>query len=184
MGIEINKRDKKIQELQGDRTKLKNLLKKAKSAIDSINQKYKSSQEAAQQAQEKTENAMAKNRDLLQTLEIVQKQRNGIDRHDVKSILCRIRCNDVGYTLIQSKSLECIWYQDSLIINVQEQMNKEWKDTKQVNYNTIFKQQQQTEESLQACMQQYEERLKRVNEYMEQSNSSYLTCQEELQQCR
>jgi uncharacterized phage-like protein YoqJ len=76
--------------------------------------------------------------------------------------------------------MECIWYQDSLIINVQEQMNKEWKETKQVNYNTVFKQQKQTEENLQACMQQYEERLKRVNEYMEQSNSSYLTCQEEL----
>lgn len=33
-------------------------------------------------------------------------------------------------------------------------------------------------------MAQYEERLKRVNEYMEQSNSSFLNCQEELQQCR
>ncbi len=33
-------------------------------------------------------------------------------------------------------------------------------------------------------MQQYEERLKRVNEYMEQSNSSYLKCQEELNQQR
>ena len=53
-----------------------------------------------------------------------------------------------------------------------------------MNYNTIFKQQKHAEENLQACMQQYEERLKRVNEYMEQSNSSYLTCQEELQQCR
>lgn len=29
-------------------------------------------------------------------------------------------------------------------------------------------------------MQQYEERLKRVNEYMEQSNQSYQKCQEEL----
>jgi len=33
-------------------------------------------------------------------------------------------------------------------------------------------------------MQQYDERLKRVNEYMEQSNSSYLKCQEELNQQR
>jgi len=33
-------------------------------------------------------------------------------------------------------------------------------------------------------MQQYEERLKRVNEYMEQSNSSYQKCQEELSQVR
>ena len=65
VGVEINKRDKKIQELQGDRAKLKNLLKKAKSAIDSINQKYKGSQEAGKQAQEKLDNAMAKNRELL-----------------------------------------------------------------------------------------------------------------------
>ena len=45
VGGEISKRDKKIQDLLSDRTKLKNLLKKAKSAIDSINLKYKSSQE-------------------------------------------------------------------------------------------------------------------------------------------
>ena len=55
-------------------------------------------------------------------------------------------------------------------------MNPEWKSVKQINYNTIFKERQQTEENLQACMAQYEERLKRVNEYMEQSNSSYQKC--------
>ena len=33
-------------------------------------------------------------------------------------------------------------------------------------------------------MQQYEERLKRVNDYMEQSNVSFLKCQEELQSHR
>jgi hypothetical protein len=33
-------------------------------------------------------------------------------------------------------------------------------------------------------MQQYEERLTRVNDYMEQSNSSYLRTQEELKQVR
>lgn len=32
------------------------------------------------------------------------------------------------------------------------------------------------EENLTQCMAQYEERLKRVNEYMESSNSSYLKC--------
>lgn len=63
-------------------------------------------------------------------------------------------------------------------------MNQEWKGVKQVNYSTVFKQQKQTEDNLAQCMHQYEERLKRVNEYMEQSNSSYLKCQEELQQCR
>ena len=53
------------------------------------------------------------------------------------------------------------------MINIQETMNQEWRATKQINYNTIFKQQKDTEDNLQACMAQYEERLKRVNEYME-----------------
>ena len=63
-------------------------------------------------------------------------------------------------------------------------MSDEFKQTKQVAYPGIFQQQEQTEKNLQQCMQQYEERLKRVNEYMEQSNSAYLKCQDELQQCR
>jgi hypothetical protein len=50
---------------------LKGLLKKAKTAIDSINLKYKESQQSAQQADAKTQNAMQKNRDLLQTLDII-----------------------------------------------------------------------------------------------------------------
>lgn len=63
-------------------------------------------------------------------------------------------------------------------------MKEEWKTVKQVNYNTVFKQQKQVEDNLTQCMAQYEERLSRVNEYMEQSNKSYHKCQEELQQCR
>ena len=42
MNAEVQKRDKKINDLLSDRTKLKGLLKKAKTAIDSINLKYKS----------------------------------------------------------------------------------------------------------------------------------------------
>ena len=128
--------------------------------------------------------ALDKNKDLVQTLEIIQKSRNGIEKSDVSTILCRVRCDDKGYTLIQTKNQDCVWYQDSLIINIQEQMKEEWKTVKQVNYNTVFKQQKQVEENLTQCMAQYEERLSRVNEYMEQSNKSYHKCQEELQQCR
>ena len=47
VGAELSKRDKRITELLNDRTKLKNLLKKAKSAIDSINQKYRACQDRA-----------------------------------------------------------------------------------------------------------------------------------------
>jgi len=46
-------------------------------------------------------------------------------------------------------------------------MKEEWKTVKQVNYNTVFKQQKQVEDNLTQCMAQYEERLGRVNEYME-----------------
>jgi hypothetical protein len=42
LNAEVQKRDKKINDLLSDRTKLKGLLKKAKVAIDSINLKYKS----------------------------------------------------------------------------------------------------------------------------------------------
>ena len=41
--VEVSKRDKKINDLLSDRMKLKGLLKKAKTAIDSINVKYKDS---------------------------------------------------------------------------------------------------------------------------------------------
>jgi len=98
--------------------------------------------------------------------------------------LARIRCNDTSYTLIELKNLECIWYPDTLILNIQEHMSESFKEAKQVAYPGVFQQQEQTEKNLQQCMQQYEERLKRVNEYMEQSNTAYLKCQEELQQCR
>jgi len=45
IGAELSKRDKKIKDLLDDRARLKNLLKKAKTAMDSINFKYKTTQE-------------------------------------------------------------------------------------------------------------------------------------------
>ena len=114
------KRDKKIADLMSDRTKLKNLLKKAKVAIDSINAKYKSADEGRKSSEQTVLNALEKNKDLVKTLEIIQNQRNGIDKSDVKAILCRLRCDDINYTLIQRKDMETVWYQDSIIINIQE----------------------------------------------------------------
>lgn len=84
IGAEISKRDKKINELLSDRARLKNLLKKAKTAIDSINAKYKATLEQAKSMDGKLNQAMEKNKDLVQTLEIIQKQRNGIERSNVK----------------------------------------------------------------------------------------------------
>jgi hypothetical protein len=46
VNLELSKRDKKINDLLSDRTKLKGLLKKAKVAIDSINLKYKQAQDS------------------------------------------------------------------------------------------------------------------------------------------
>jgi len=73
VGTELSKRDKRITELLNDRTKLKSLLKKAKSAIDSINQKYRASQDRTQMMDSKMQSALEKNKDLVQTLEIIQK---------------------------------------------------------------------------------------------------------------
>ena len=42
---ELLVRDTKIKELQTERSKLKSLIKRAKATMDSINSKYKSSQE-------------------------------------------------------------------------------------------------------------------------------------------
>jgi alpha-acetolactate decarboxylase len=78
-----------------------------------------------------------------------------------------------GYSLLETNQGELIWYQDKLIFNVQEHIN-EWKSTKSVNYNTVFQEFARVETQLTSCMSQYEERLKRVNDYMEQSNGSYL----------
>lgn len=62
---------------------------------------------------------MDRNRDLTSTLEIFQSRRNGIRTEQVKMLLARVRVNDVGYVLIESKlgdsqyESECEWYKDS-----------------------------------------------------------------------
>ena len=48
----------------------------------------------------------------------------------------------------------------------------------------MFGEMKRGEEQLTNCMAQYEERLRRVNEYMEQSSSSYLRGQEEIKATR
>lgn len=48
VGQELAKREKKIQDLMSDRQRMKNLLLKAKTAIDSINVKYKATQDNCQ----------------------------------------------------------------------------------------------------------------------------------------
>ena len=65
VNVELQKRDKKINDLLSDRSKLKGLLKKAKSAIDSINNKYKASQDAQQRMEGQMKTALEKNKDLV-----------------------------------------------------------------------------------------------------------------------
>ncbi len=43
-----------------------------------------------------------------------------------------------------------------------------------MNYSTVFTEIKGLEKSVADCMQQYEERLTRVNKFMEESNESYL----------
>ena len=73
IGAEISKRDKRIKELLDDRVRLKNLLKKAKTAIDSINSKYKSLMDHSKSIEMRHNQAMNNNKDLVQKLEIIQK---------------------------------------------------------------------------------------------------------------
>ena len=182
---ELQRKDRRIFDLSNDRARLKALLKKAKTALDSLNNKLKNAQVDIQMQTNRATEAMSKNKELTKTLEIVQAQRSGVEKTaDVKELLCRVKVNGTGYTLVQLKNLECVWHADSMLLNVQEALSKEFKALKPVSYPQILRQQEQSEKALVETMQQYEERLKRVNEYMEQSNQAYLKSQEELNSLR
>lgn len=57
---------------------------KAKAGLDSLNQKYKTSQEALR-------NIGAKNAELEQTLEILQARREKVELEDYEEVLARIK---------------------------------------------------------------------------------------------
>lgn len=90
----------------------------------------------------------------------------------------------MGYTLIQDVQLACEWYRDNMIVNIQEQLTREWKAVQQVNYGTIFTEKRQLEENLQMCMKQYEERFKKMNDLLEKDNQGYQRAQEELKKVK
>lgn len=171
---ELQAREKKIRTLHADKLKLRALLKKAKTAIDTINNKHKQEMEQVRLAETKLAHEVQTRNTLQTQLDEFQKRRSGIEKGFVSQILARIKVGEVGYTLIQDVNHGCEWYRDNMIVNIQEQLSKEWKSVQQVNYNIVFVEKQQLEDSLTLCMNQYEERLRRVNEYMENSNSGYL----------
>ena len=53
---------------------------------------------------------LEKNKDLVQTLEIIQKQRNGVEKTEVKDILARMKYKEASFTLLELKSGEYQWY--------------------------------------------------------------------------
>lgn len=151
---ELATRDQQICDLQADRQVLQTLVE--------------SSQEETSQAKE----------ELSKVQQVKQLQ-----RPQVQQIVARIKVQESGYSLIKTQeSLE--WYKDSSIINIQEQLAADFKACAQVNYGSCFSQVKTLEQNLADCMQQYEERLTRVNNYMEESNQTYLKTQEELKQVR
>ena len=75
-----------------------------------------------------------------------------MEKGQVSQILARIKVGEVGYTLIQDVQNCCEWYRDNMIVNIQEQLNKEWKSVQQVNYGIVFVEKQQLEDSLTLCM--------------------------------
>jgi hypothetical protein len=94
---------------------------------------------------------LERNRDLTTTLEIFQSRRNGLKSDQVKRIVARVRVEDVGYALVESRinsesyESECEWYKDSQIINIQEELKENWVQCKQINYSTIFDEMKRTE---------------------------------------
>lgn len=53
-----------------------------------------------------------------------------------------------------------------------------------MDYARVFEELSGLERQMSSCVGQYEERLKRVNDYLEQSNASYIKAQDEMKQLR
>ena len=176
----LQSRENKIKQLLGDKQKLKALLVKAKDAIAKINTQFKTAIEENRLSEQKLLHANMEKQTMQKALEDMQKRRNGIEKSQVSQILARVKVGEIGYTLIQDVQHCCEWYRDNMITRVQEQLSQEFKTVQQVNYSTFFAEKQQLEDSLTLCMNQYEERLRRTNEYLEQSNQGYQQVQEEM----
>ena len=67
-----------------------------------------------------------------------------------------------------------------MIMEVQSQLKNEFATVQQVDYSTVFAEKKQLEDSLTLCMNQYEDRLRRAYENIEQSNQGYEQAQEEM----
>ena len=89
--------------MQSDKGKLKQLLKKAKDAIDSLNAKYKQSQEALRLQQ-------ARNAEVIRTVEVMQSRRNGVADGEVVRVACRLKVDGKGYALVEKVDGELAWY--------------------------------------------------------------------------
>ena len=176
----LQSRENKIKQLLGDKQKLKALLVKAKDAIAKINTQFKTAIEENRLSEQKLLHANMEKQTMQKALEDMQKRRNGIEKSQVSQILARVKVGEIGYTLIQDVQHCCEWYRDNMITRVQEQLSQEFKTVQQVNYSTFFAEKQQLEDSLTLCMNQYEERLRRTNDYLEQSNQGYQQVQEEM----
>ena len=177
---QLQARENKIKQLVEDKQRLKALLVKAKGAIAKINTQYKTAVEENRLSEQKLLHTNMEKQTMQKALEDMQKRRNGIEKSQVSQILARVKVGEIGYTLIQDVQHCCEWYRDNMITHVQEQLSQEWKTVQQVNYSTIFSEKLQLEDSLTLCMNQYEERLRRTNEYLEQSNQGYQQVQEEM----
>ena len=97
---ELQAREKKIRTLHADKLKLRALLKKAKTAIDTINNKHKQEMEQVRLAETKLAHEIQTRNTLQTQLDEFQKRRSGIEKGFVSQILARIKVGEVGYTLI------------------------------------------------------------------------------------
>lgn len=87
--------------LQNDKSKLKNLLRKAKTAIDALNSKLKNSQDSHRTLEHMLHLTEKQRNDFGAELEKLKKRRSGIDKSQVRQLLARVKVNEIGYTLVQ-----------------------------------------------------------------------------------
>ena len=83
---------KKIKDLQADKLKLKALLRKAKEAIESVNNKHKTALEHVKLTEVRLEHAEMRVNEM--------QSKASVQKSQVSQILARIKVGETGYSLI------------------------------------------------------------------------------------
>ena len=99
---------------------------------------------------------------------------------EYQRVVARVKVEGKAWAMVERKDGMQEWYQETQVINLQEAYGEDFVQTRQLDFSTIFSDISGLEAQLSSCATQYEERLARVNSYLEQSQSSYQRSQDEL----